>query len=242
MGKAEGLTSSSSSSSVFSTTLTANFWCLNPAVCFEDLKKTVRSIVLTSGTLSPMASFSSELDVRFPIQLEANHVIDKSQVWVGTLGRGPTGHCLNATYRHVESFDFQDEVGRLVLQVCRKVPHGVLLFLPSYRMLAKLSDRWRQTGLWDDLSERKVIISEPRFSDEFESAIRHYYEVIEMSSSSSTSAEDSSSGGGVDGALFMAVCRGKVSEGLDFADTNARAVICVGIPFPNVKVRSMSNY
>ena len=40
---------------------------------------------------------------------------------------------------------------------------------------------------------------------------------------------------GVDGALFMAVCRGKVSEGLDFADNNARAVICIGIPFPNWK-------
>ena len=40
---------------------------------------------------------------------------------------------------------------------------------------------------------------------------------------------------GVDGALFLAVCRGKVSEGLDFADNNARAVICLGIPFPNWK-------
>ena len=29
------------------------------------------------------------------------------------------------------------------------------------------------------------------------------------------------------GALFLAVCRGKVSEGLDFADSNARAVITV---------------
>lgn len=33
----------------------------------------------------------------------------------------------------------------------------------------------------------------------------------------------------------MAVCRGKVSEGLDFSDENARAVITIGIPFPNVK-------
>lgn len=32
----------------------------------------------------------------------------------------------------------------------------------------------------------------------------------------------------------MAVCRGKVSEGLDFADDNARAVITIGIPYPNV--------
>jgi hypothetical protein len=28
--------------------------------------------------------------------------------------------------------------------------------------------------------------------------------------------------GTVDGSLFIAVCRGKVSEGLDFADNNAR--------------------
>ena len=39
-----------------------------------------RSIILTSGTLSPMSSFSSELGVTFPIQLEANHVIPESQV------------------------------------------------------------------------------------------------------------------------------------------------------------------
>jgi fanconi anemia group J protein len=29
------------------------------------------------------------------------------------------------------------------------------------------------------------------------------------------------------GALFLAVCRGKVSEGMDFADNNARAVLLV---------------
>lgn len=35
--------------------------------------------------------------------------------------------------------------------------------------------------------------------------------------------------GSTTGALFLAVCRGKVSEGLDFTDNNARAVICVRI-------------
>lgn len=33
-------------------------------------------------------------------------------------------------------------------------------------------------------------------------------------------------------ATFFAVCRGKVSEGLDFADTNGRAVVITGLPFP----------
>lgn len=37
------------------------------------------------------------------------------------------------------------------------------------------------------------------------------------------------------GAIFMAVCRGKVSEGLDFADANGRAVMITGLPFPPFK-------
>ena len=219
-----------SNNTLLDTTISVSFWCLNPAVCFEDIKDQARSIVLTSGTLSPMASFSSELDVKFPIQLEANHVIDKKQIWIGTISHGPNNVCLKATYQNTESFSFQDEIGLLTAGVCDKVPHGVLLFLTSYRMLTKLSDRWKQTGVWDRITRRKVIITEPRFSDEFDSAMRHFYEVIE-STNIAKQGEDC----GVNGALFLAVCRGKVSEGLDFADNNARAVICLGIPFPNWK-------
>lgn len=37
------------------------------------------------------------------------------------------------------------------------------------------------------------------------------------------------------GAIFMAVCRGKVSEGLDFANAYGRAVLITGLPFPPLK-------
>ncbi|KAG7279750.1 LOW QUALITY PROTEIN: hypothetical protein CRUP_021366 [Coryphaenoides rupestris] len=171
--------------------LTLSFWCLNPAVAFLDLGGSVRTIVLTSGTLSPMASFSSELGVKFSIQLEANHVIGKSQVWVGTVGSGPQGKKLLATFQHTETFCFQDEVGGLLLNICHNVSKGVLCFLPSYKMLDKLRDRWTNTSLWEKLEERKTMgpCSSP----------------------------------------------GKVSEGLDFTDDNARAVVTIGIPFPNIK-------
>jgi Fanconi anemia group J protein len=32
--------------------------------------------------------------------------------------------------------------------------------------------------------------------------------------------------------VLLAVCRGKVAEGLDFSDDAARMVIIIGIPFP----------
>jgi Fanconi anemia group J protein len=45
----------------------------------------------------------------------------------------------------------------------------------------------------------------------------------------------SSKGAAITGAVFFAVYRGKVSEGLDLADDNCRAVIPVGIPYPAYK-------
>jgi Rad3-related DNA helicase len=35
------------------------------------------------------------------------------------------------------------------------------------------------------------------------------------------------------GALLMGVCRGKLSEGIDFSDDAARCVVVFGIPYPN---------
>ncbi|XP_064324406.1 Fanconi anemia group J protein [Phalacrocorax carbo] len=200
-----------------------NFWCLNPAVAFSNLSD-VRTIVLTSGTLSPMDSFSSELGVKFSIQLEANHVIRNSQVWVGTVGAGPNGRKLCATFQHAETFEFQDEVGALLLSVCQTVGQGILCFLPSYKLLDKLKDRWMHTGLWRNLELVKTVIAEPQggAKSDFDELLKMYYDAIKCK-------------GEKDGALLIAVCRGKVSEGLDFCDENARAVITIGIPFPNVK-------
>ncbi|XP_052514364.1 Fanconi anemia group J protein [Budorcas taxicolor] len=201
-----------------------NFWCLNPAVAFSDINGKVWTIVLTSGTLSPMKSFSSELGVTFTIQLEANHVINNSQVWVGTIGSGPKGRNLCATFQHTETFEFQDEVGALLLSVCQTVSQGILCFLPSYKLLEKLKERWLSTGLWHNLELVKTVIVEPQGGEkiDFDELLQVYYDAIKYKREK-------------DGALLVAVCRGKVSEGLDFSDDNARAVVTIGIPFPNVK-------
>lgn len=37
------------------------------------------------------------------------------------------------------------------------------------------------------------------------------------------------------GAVLYAVCRGKVSEGVDFADDRGRAVVITGLPFANTR-------
>lgn len=110
-------------------------------------------------------------------------------------------------------------LGQTILNVSRIVPDGLLVFFPSYPMLNKCVDAWQASGLWADISCRKPIFLEPRGKDQFTTTMEEFYQAIRDSK----------------GACFMAVCRGKVSEGLDFADRNGRAVIITGLPFPPLK-------
>lgn len=110
-------------------------------------------------------------------------------------------------------------LGQTILNVARIVPDGLLVFFPSYPMLNKCVDSWQASGLWADIVARKPIFLEPRGKDQFTSTMEEFYQAIRDSK----------------GAVFMAVCRGKVSEGLDFADRNGRAVIITGLPFPPLK-------
>lgn len=99
-------------------TILIDFLCLNPGVAFEYLKK-CHSIILCSGTLSPLDTFQSELGVKFEHQLEANHVIAEEQVFVASIGYGPNNKNLLANYKNAETFAFQDEVGNIILDVCK---------------------------------------------------------------------------------------------------------------------------
>lgn len=206
------------------------FKCLNPGIIFRDMSETTKSVILTSGTLSPLNTFASELETRFEGRLEANHVIDKSQVWVGAIPKGPNGITLKGVYNNWESFQYQDDIGESLCKIVETVPFGVLCFLPSYSSIDKLVTRWKLTGLYDRLARRKMIHCEPRGSDkhEFEATIGSFYKKID-------NVKDSVDELGRDGALFFAVFRGKVSEGIDFTDNYCRAVVTVGIPFPAIK-------
>ena len=109
--------------------LTLCLWCLNPGVAFRQVSERARAVILTSGTLSPLTSFSSELCTPFHAALQTPHVIDTaSQVWVGSVGVGPAPASvrLNATYKNQDSMAFQDALGATVLDLCRTIPRGVL--------------------------------------------------------------------------------------------------------------------
>ncbi|OWZ23055.1 hypothetical protein PHMEG_0002137 [Phytophthora megakarya] len=216
-------------------------WCLNAAVAFSDIASQARSVILTSGTLSPMESFAGELGVDFPIRLEANHVVNmRKQVFIGAVMHGPGNVDLQSTYNNQQDPRYQDSMGQLLLQYSQAIPGGILMFFPSYSLLNKLTTRWKKTNLWGEIEQYKTIYSEPRNAGkDFDALLEDYKDTITRCSISLVSGDNGKEATNT-GAIFLAVYRGKVSEGIDFSNDNARAVLCVGIPFPSVKELQVS--
>ncbi|OON15536.1 hypothetical protein X801_08659 [Opisthorchis viverrini] len=105
-------------------------------------------------------------------------------------------------------------------------------------------DRLLTTDLLSQLRKVKHVMLEPRSSVGLDSWLAEFYAAVDQSvmslsrsprrpiSTSSAASQYHSHSSQITGALVLAVCRGKVSEGLDFADAYGRLVIAVGIPYP----------
>uniref|UniRef100_A0A251UK31 Regulator of telomere elongation helicase 1 homolog n=3 Tax=Helianthus annuus TaxID=4232 RepID=A0A251UK31_HELAN len=213
---------------------TFSLWCLNPALVFKNMSDGALSVILTSGTLSPMSSFQSELGIQFGTSLVAPHVINvDSQLWAGVIHQGPNNYPLNASYKTSEAHAFQDALGTSLEEICKVVPGGCLVFFPSYKLIDKLLSRWSHTGQWSHLNAQKPVFVEPRGGkDEFENVLKGYFDTIRQGNKPMTGRRRGccnaiKSEGNSNGATLLAVCRGKVSEGIDFSDDYARTVFFI---------------
>lgn len=107
------------------------------------------------------------------------------------------------------------EIGRHVLEVCEIAPGGVLVFFPSYGQMNQMYKQWEDEGFIDIIEKSAKVYLEPNESSRFKRIRTDFENDIENGWT----------------AVLMGVCRGKVSEGLDFSDRAAWAVIVIGIPY-----------
>ncbi|KAI8876857.1 DNA repair helicase [Backusella circina FSU 941] len=204
-------------------------WTMNPGIIFNQISKVTHSVILTSGTLTPMETFVSELQADFPVKLVADHVINGSQVWAGVIPTGPNNVSLNGLAKNTSQAPYQHGVCEALYNIACNVPYGVLCFFSSYRVMFLIINYMKQSGLYESLEKKKQIFIEPRnvTAEVFNKELNRYYKCIKDAENKSELSE------GQTGGFFFAVYRGKVSEGIDFNNNNCRAVCCLSIPFPN---------
>ncbi|GAU92233.1 hypothetical protein RvY_04341 [Ramazzottius varieornatus] len=194
-------------------------WCLSPGFTMKTVVASgVHSLLITSGTLSPVEPLLKELMVPFNVQLFNPHIIKSSQVWVGVVGKGPDNVEWTSSFKNRESVAYRRSLGRGIVNFLDVIPDGVLIFFSSYRAMTDCVDTWKAQEVWDDMEKRKECFVESTDRTEFTGQLKQYFELNKA---------------GGKGAAFFGVCRGKISEGVDFPDVCARGVIITGLPYPN---------
>jgi regulator of telomere elongation helicase 1 len=184
--------------------------CFSPALAFRQIVSLQPwTVIMTSGTIAPFQSFVDSLDVSFDLVLENPHVADPSQLLVAIAGgnRRP----FQFTYQNKDNQEMKADFNACFQTVLETVPSGVLTFFASFSALDDMSKQLKA----DNKSNKEIII-EPRDSWFMKNALRDFKAKAP------------------EGATLFAVCRGKMSEGIDFSDEFARGVCVIGIPFPNI--------
>lgn len=177
-----------------------------------------RSIILTSGTLSPMTSCQAELGINFNTKLENPHVINPKQVFISILSKGKNEQVFNFSYQNRDNQVLLQDLGLSIARIAEVTPGGILIFFPSYRVLENCYNFWTDFNIIDEIEKFKIVLREPKDPAQYQIIMDKYYGSI---------FEEETKG-----AILMGVCRGRISEGLDFSDNAARCVIIVGIPYP----------
>lgn len=145
-----------------------------------------------------------------------DHVVSPDNVLLQCHLKGPTGKSLDFRHQQRKTATACNELGATLLHLCRSVPSGMVVFLPSYSYEAHLVQHWKRSGIWNDLQKIKSIYREPKQSSQLDTTLQAY------------------SRDALKGALLFSVIGGKMSEGINFSNDMARCVVVVGLPYPDI--------
>lgn len=176
--------------------------------------------------MSPMNDWSEQLFSYVPAEkLETysfGHIIDKGNVLLQLLSKGPGGIEFDFTFSNRRSETMIVELAKVIERICYSAPDGMVVFFPSYDYLAHVASVWKRP-LREDSPFAKISRLKPVFQESQEinvdDLLRDYTNAVSIGK----------------GALMLAVVGGKLSEGINFSDKLGRVVICIGLPYPNIQ-------
>ncbi|KJP88503.1 hypothetical protein AK88_01782 [Plasmodium fragile] len=185
------------------------------------IKEKVNSLIVTSGTLSPIEPFSKQLSgnyFSFKHILENDHVIKSHQLFVGCMTHY-NNQILLSTYENRSNENYMKALGNCIFDLIICIPYGVLIFFSSYSSMTETVNAWKKFKIFEKINSYKTIFVEPNKAAELKDVLHQYENLIKKKRK---------------GAILMGVCRGKISEGIDFKDDCCRGVIICGLPYGNV--------
>ncbi len=194
--------------------------CLDPHIAIKPLLDFYRNVIVTSGTLSPRPIMERLVgmtgDFAPVVSASFDATLARPTIRPIVISRTSDQSALTSSYQARGDSAVIKGYGYLVERVCHATPDGVVVFFPSYRFMDDLLNHWEAIKILDGIKKSKLLFIERPDPVETRAALAAYDKACDSGR----------------GAVLLAVARGKVSEGVDFAHHRGRAAVVIGVPFP----------
>uniref|UniRef100_A0A8C2KTR2 General transcription and DNA repair factor IIH helicase subunit XPD n=1 Tax=Cyprinus carpio TaxID=7962 RepID=A0A8C2KTR2_CYPCA len=189
--------------------------CMDPSIAIKPVFGRFQSVIITSGTLSPLDIYPRILDFRPVTMASFTMTLARTCLCPLIVGRGNDQVAMTSKFETREDFAVIRNYGNLLLEMSAIVPDGIVAFFTSYIYMENIVASWYEQGILENIQRNKLIFIETQDAAETSMALEKYQEACENGR----------------GAILLSVARGKVSEGIDFVHHFGRAVIMFGVPY-----------
>ncbi|XP_069500780.1 general transcription and DNA repair factor IIH helicase subunit XPD isoform X1 [Ambystoma mexicanum] len=192
-----------------------HFSCMDASIAIKPIFERFQSVIITSGTLSPLDIYPKILDFRPVTMATFTMTLARTCLCPMVVGRGNDQVAISSKFETREDIAVIRNYGNLLLEMSGIVPDGIVAFFTSYQYMENIVSSWYEQGILENIQKNKLIFIETQDGAETSMALEKYQEACENGR----------------GAILLSVARGKVSEGIDFVHHFGRAVIMFGVPY-----------
>ncbi|KAL0419912.1 UNVERIFIED_CONTAM: General transcription and DNA repair factor IIH helicase subunit XPD [Sesamum radiatum] len=189
--------------------------CHDASLAIKPVFERFQSVVITSGTLSPIDLYPRLLNFNPVVSRSFTMSLTRDCICPMVLTRGSDQLPVSTKYDLRSDPGVEKNYGKLLVEMVSVVPDGIVCFFVSYSYMDGIVNSWHESGILKEIMQHKLVFIETQDVVETTLALDNYRRACDCGR----------------GAVFFSVARGKVAEGIDFDRHYGRLVIMFGVPF-----------
>jgi DNA excision repair protein ERCC-2 len=198
-----------------------HYTCLDASIAIKPVFERFSSVIITSGTISPLEMYPRMLQFDTVVQESYTMTLARRSFLPLIITRGSDQVAISSRFEIRNDPSVVRNYGNILIEFAKITPDGMVVFFPSYLYMESIISMWQGMSILDEVWKYKLLLVETPDSQETSLALETYRTACCNGR----------------GAVMLCVARGKVSEGIDFDHHYGRTVLCIGIPYQYTESR-----
>ena len=169
--------------------------CLDASIAIRPVLERFQSVVITSGTLSPLDMYPKMLDFHPVTMASFTMTLARQCILPMIVAKGNDQVALTSKFEARDDTAVIRNYGLLLSETVAIVPDGVVCFFTSYLYMENVVAAWYEQGVIDTIQRHKLLFIETQDAAETSLALLNYIKACENGR----------------GGVLLCVARGKVS-------------------------------